>query len=261
MGGKERLLSDLWSNLDPTIFKAVLGLKLPEKEWIQRIARASIRGIEIEPIPDSLKGAAVLVSNYPSVKEALNAVLKVACLLPGEGLRLKAIARGSILTENNPLVGGLLAGGIFPAEKIDGIYRLNGTNTKRALAHLKGGGVLWLSPTGDTEENGLKVENLRHGVVEMALKCGIPIVPMGLEINSKKKVVRVRFGNKMILPAEGNISVYNRDEHVHLLSVLVLARIAQTLPAGQRGDFEDVDSMIPRIFEKLSAFQEVKDLC
>lgn len=237
MGGKERLLSDWWSSLDPQIFKAFLGWKLPEKKWVQGIARARLHGIEIGQIPDSLKGAAVLVSNYPSVKEALNAVLKVACTLPGKGLRLRAIARGSILTESKSYLGGFLAAGVYPAEKIDGIYRLSNVYIKKALDHLRSGGVLWLSPTGDTEGNGLLIKDLRYGAVDMALRCRVPIVPMGLETNNQEKVVRVRFGEEIKLPSEEKINAFDRNRHVHLLSVLVLAKIAQMLPVEQRGDF------------------------
>jgi len=165
--------------------------------------------------------------------------MSVGLRLPDE-LSLVAIARREIVTKTHPALGGFLSRGILPADKNEaGRYSLNIKNTAKALRHLKEGGVLWLSPTGSIEGNGLRVKNLRHGAVIFAQKTDVPILPMGLITNQDGKVERVKFGQPITLPPEDQVSLFDRDTHLNSLSLLVLAEIAKLLPPGQRGDFED----------------------
>ena len=231
--------AEVYSRVNTGIFNLVSSLELTEKPLVRKALGKIIRGIEIENIPDTLSKATILVSNYPGIQETLKAVMKVGFKLPDE-LSLVAIARREIVTETPPALGGLLYRRVLPADKNEaGRYSLNIKNTARALRHLKEGGVLWLSPTGSVEANGLRVKNLRHGAVIFAQKANVPILPMGLITNQDGKVERVKFGEPITLPPEDQVSLFDRDVHLDHFSLLVLAEIAKLLPPGQRGDFED----------------------
>lgn len=246
-------LPGIYAKADIMILRLVSNLKLAENPLVRKaISEFSLRDIEIDRIPDSLLEAAVLVSNYPGVKESLTAVMKIGCELPGQKLRLKAIARREVITKSNPVLGGFLAEAVFPAEKDDtGKYSLSNRTLARALEHLKQGGVLWLSPTGNTEENGLKIEDLRYGAVSLALKTKAPIIPMGLITNSDGMVRKVKFGQAIVLPSLDKTNFFDRDRQLHLCSLLVLAKIATLLPPGQRGDFEDWETKMTEIERSL----------
>lgn len=195
--------------------------------------------------------ASVLVSNYPGVKEGLRAVVKVGCHLPGSKLRLLAIARKAVVTEGNPFVGGFLSKAVLPAEKDEkGRYSLTSGTMVRAFRHLQQEGVLWLSPTGNPEGNGLMIKDLRFGAVALALKANVPVVPMGLITNQEKKVKIIEFGEAIVLPSLERVSIFDQDENLRLLSLLILAKIAALLPSGQRGDFEDFKTAIEEIESK-----------
>jgi len=234
------IFSKIYADVDSGIFNAVSGLRLPENPLVRKILKETLRGIEIRSIPESLAGGAVLASNYPDIKETLRAVLKVGCLLPGPELRLLAIAREDIVTRTSPFLGGFLKEAVLPARKDEeGRYSLVPSYAAKALNHLKKGGVLWLSVTGSTEGNGLKKEHVRHGAVALAQKAQVPIVPMGIITNEAKKVIQVRFGQAMIPSSPEEISDFNIDEYRHSFSLLVMEAIAELLPPGQKGDFEN----------------------
>lgn len=244
-----------YAGVDTGILEFVSSINMVEKPFVRKLLSGIIRDIEIEGIPDSLAKSAVLVSNYPGVKESLKAVIKVGCELPGSQLRLLAIARKEVITESNPILGGFLKEAVLPAEKNEeGKYSMSHRSTVKALKHLEEGGVLWLSPTGNTEGNGLRMKDLRFGAVALALKTNVPIVPMGLITDKDNKVKRIKFGKNLVLSPIEKVSVFNQDEYLRLLSLLVLGEIAALLPPDQRGDFEDAEAKIKDIKNKLSSF-------
>jgi len=214
---------------------------------VRRLTDWSIRGIEVAPIPASLDGtrAAILVSNYPSVFQSLRAVMKVGCRISPERIRIRAVARPEIITEANLLFKALGVGQfVFPVHKDQaGAYRLEGRLVKDILRWLEiRGNVLWLSITGRTRGNGLLEGDLRTGAATFSLKKGVPLVPMGLVTRQKKgklRVVGVRFGEPIYLPPTSEVDDFARADYLIDLTKLAMCSVAQLLPSGQRGDFEN----------------------
>jgi len=241
------------------------SLRLAERsKEIRRAVDLGVRGIEVEPMPPCLAEgkSAILVSNYPSVSKTVEAVLKVACRLPGEKLRLKAIGRKEVVAEASLWLRALGVDWlVFPAIKDEaGRYMLEPETLKEVLAHLDGeGNVLWLSITGKTRGNGLLESDLRTGAALFSLKKRVPIVPMGLVAKGEGKelrIVKVRFGEPLnppehAMPWLGKLSEFEMGDFLVDISRLIMCRIAALLPAGQRGDFEDVDDKLREVGRRL----------
>jgi len=231
------------------------SLRLVERSReIRRAVDMGIRGIEVEPIPPCLAEgkSAILVSNYPSVSKTVGAVLKVACRLPGERLRLKAIGRREVVTEAGLWLRAIgIDCLVFPAIKDEaGRYMLEPEIIKEVLAHLEGeGNVLWLSITGKTRGNGLLESDLRTGAALFSLKKRVPIVPMGLA--TEGRIVKVRFGEPINPPELGELSEFEMGDFLVDVSRLIMCKIAALLPAGQRGDFEDVEDKLTEVRGRL----------
>jgi 1-acyl-sn-glycerol-3-phosphate acyltransferase len=232
---------------------------LDRSRWVRKITDVAIMGIEVEPIPACLGDGkrAILVSNYPSVSQTLRAVMKVGCRLPGQRFRVKGIARKEVVAKANvPLKALGVDQHIFPALKDEsGKYALEPESLKRVLAHLNGqGNVLWLSITGNTRGNGLLERDLRTGAALFSVKKKIPLVPMGLVIKEKEgkaKIVKVRFGNPINPPKVGELNEFEKGDLLVDISRLVMCQIAALLPAGQRGDFEDVEDKLREVKSRL----------
>jgi len=239
----------------------VCSLRLLDRtRWARKILDMSIRGIEIEPIPACLSDSqrAIIVSNYPSVPQTLMAIMKAGSRLPGEELRLKAIARKEIVTQANVLLKALgVHRYILPALKdSSGKYALEPGTLKEVLTHLDGrGNVLWLSITGKTRGNGLLERDLRTGAALFAVKKNIPIVPMGLvtrEEDGRVKVVKVRFGEPIYPPKVDKLGEFEMSDFLVDTSRLIMCHIAALLPPGQRGDFENVEEKLKETKERLN---------
>ena len=232
---------------------------LDRSRWVRKMTDMTIVGIEVEPLPACLGDSqrAILVSNYPSVSQTLRTVLKVSCRLPGEKLRLKAIARKEVAAGANVLLRALGVDQlIFPALKDQsGKYVLEPDTLKKVLAHLDGqGNVLWLSITGNTRGNGLLERDVRTGAALFSLKKKIPIVPMGMVTKEKKgkiQIARVRFGEPIYPPEVGKLSEFERGDFLLDISRLIVCQIAALLPPGQRGDFEDVEDKLREVRSRL----------
>lgn len=218
-----------------------------------------IRGIEVEPIPSSLDEGerAILVSNYPSISKTLRALLKLGCRLPGEGFRLKAIARKEVKTEANPLLKALgIDKFVFPAQKDEaGVYKLERRTYREILDYLdQPGHVLWLSLTGKTRGNGLLEGDLRTGAALFSLTKGVPMIPMGLVTKregGKSKVVKAKFGEPIDPPKVRDMTEFERSDFLIDFSKLAMCEIAKLLPPGQRGDFENVEEKQVEIERRL----------
>ena len=233
---------------------------LDRSRWVRKMTDMAIMGIEVEPIPACLgEGkSAILVSNYPSIPQTLRAVIKVGCRLPGQKLRVQAIARKEVAAGANVLLRALgVDQHIFPALKDQsGKYVLEPDTLKKVLAYLDGqGNVLWLSVTGNTRANGLLERDLRTGAALFSLKKKITIVPMGLvtkEKEGKPEIVRIRFGEPIHPPEVGKMGEFERSDLLVDISRLAMCQIAALLPPGQRGDFEDVEEKLIEVKERLN---------
>ena len=233
---------------------------LDRSRWVRKMTDVAIIGIEVEPIPACLGDdkRAILVSNYPSVSQTLRAVIKVGCRLPGQKLRVQAIARKEVAAGANALLKALgVDQHIFPALKNQsGKYVLEPETLKKVLTHLEGqGNILWLSITGNTRGNGLLERDLRTGAALFALKKKIPIVPMGLvarDKDGKPKIAKVRFGEPIDPPEVGKLGEFEMGDLLVDISWLIMCQIAALLPLGQRGDFEDVEEKLREVKERLN---------
>jgi hypothetical protein len=234
---------------------------LDRSRRVRQLMYVAIRGIEVEPIPEVLYGQqpAILVSNYPSVGQSLRAVIKVGCRISIERPRLKAIARPEVVTGANFLLKALGIGlFVFPVHKDQaGAYRLHGQLAKDILRWLDGpGNVLWLSITGRTRGNGLLEGDVRTGAAAFAIRKGVPLVPMALETREKKgkrRVVRVRFGEPVYPEIPSDIGEFERTDYLIDLTKLAMCRVAELLPTGQRGDFEETRQKLEETKRRLGA--------
>jgi len=234
---------------------------LERSRRVRQIMGLAIRGIEVEPIPSCLDQRAILVSNYPSVSQSLRAVIKVGCRLSGEKPRLRAIARPEIVTEANLLLKVLgVHKFVFPVQKDHaGVYRLETKVIKEVLSYLNGPGhVLWLSITGRTRGNGLLEGDLRTGATLLSLKKGIPLVPMGMitrEARGKSRVVEVRFGEPISPAQPWEMGDFDKVDMLIDFSKLAMCQIANLLPPGQRGDFENAEQKLAETTRRLGMDQ------
>jgi len=253
-------VSNVSGKISQRIDAALRSWRLLERgRWFRKMTGMAIAGIEVEPPPACLGDGkrAILVSNYPSVSQALRAVIKVACCLPGEKIRLKAISRKEVIAEANVLLKALgVEWRIFPAQKDQsGKYTLETEALKKILAHLSGhGNVLWLSITGNTRGNGLLERDVRTGAALFSLKKNIPIVPMGMVTKEKKgkiQIVRIRFGEPIYPPEVSELGEFEMGDLLLDISRLIMCQVAALLPPGQRGDFEDVEEKLRDVKERL----------
>jgi hypothetical protein len=249
-----------WGRTRERINIGLRSLKLLDRSrWVRKITDLAITGIEVEPIPACLDEGkrAIVVSNYPSVSQTLRAVIKVGCRVPGQEFRATAIGRKEVIAGANVLLKALgVDQHIFPALKDpSGKYMLEPGTLKKTLAYLEGqGNLLWLSVTGKTRGNGLLERDIRTGAALFSLKKRIPIVPMGLvtkEEGEEIKVIKVRFGEPIDPPEAGEWGEFERGDLLLDISRLTMCQIAALLPAGQRGDFEDVEDKLREVKSRL----------
>jgi hypothetical protein len=225
---------------------------LERSRGVRRIVDLALRGIGVEPIPPYLgeEHKAILVSNYPSVSQTLRAVLKVGCRLPGEGFRLKGIGRPEVSTQANFVLKALgIHRLLFPVRKDEaGAFTMDRKILQEVLAYLDGPGrVLWISITGRTRGNGLLEGDLRAGTVLFSLKKGVPLVPMAIvtrEHKGRPKAAKVRFGEPIDAPQIEGMDDFQKADFLVDFSKLVMCSIAELLPSGQRGDFENADDIL-----------------
>ncbi len=253
------VLGEISEGIDARLCSLVL---LERGRKVREMVDLGIRGIEVEPIPSSLDEGerAILVSNYPSISKTLRALLKLGCRLPGEGFRLKAIARKEVKREANLVLKALgIDKFIFPAQKDEaGVYKLERGTYREVLGYLdEPGHVLWLSLTGKTRGNGLLEGDLRTGAALFCLAKRVPIIPMGLvtrEERGRSKVVKVRFGEPIGPPKVGEMTELEKSDFLIDFSRLAMCEIAKLLPSGQRGDFENVEEKWIQIERRLETY-------
>jgi hypothetical protein len=238
------------------------GLNLLEHSApVRKLVDLSTGGVRVDPIPPCLGEThrAVLVSNYPSVSQTLRTLIKVGCRFPGPGYRLKGIGRPEVVTQANNLLKALGVDSlIFQVYKDEaGAYRLHRGVIKEVLAYLDApDSILWLSITGRTTGNGLLEGDLRTGAALFSTTKGVPLVPMGLVTREEKgrlRVVRVRFGEPIDPPETEALGDFQRSDLLIDLTRLALCRVAQLLPPGQRGDFEQAEEKLEEIEARLAA--------
>ncbi|MCX6025990.1 MAG: lysophospholipid acyltransferase family protein [Chloroflexi bacterium] len=111
---------------------------------------------------------------------------------------------------------------------------------KQALAHLRGGGVLGMSPEGTRSQSTHALIEARDGVSFFAARTGVPILPVavwGTETiprllpRLRRAKVFLRIGKPFSLPA----APHTRGEELNRSTEDIMCAIAALLPPAYRG--------------------------
>jgi 1-acyl-sn-glycerol-3-phosphate acyltransferase len=126
---------------------------------------------------------------------------------------------------------------------------------RQVLARMKAGGILVIAPEGTRSKTETMAEG-KPGVAYLALKAGVPIVPVGLVGTEdrvvveqlkhlKKSEIKITVGMPFNLPA---IQRVNREEVLKQYTDEIMCRIGALLPEKYRGVYADH----PRLKELLT---------
>lgn len=215
--------------------------KLIDKFCNQKIYNAEI--------PESLNGA-LLVTNHISRLDVVFLMLstkrKDVIALTGSNYR-RALFFGTIL------------------KKLGVIWLDRGESDFKAMRetakYLKKGWIVGLAPEGRRSRSG-KLIKAKPGAVLIAMKTGVPIIPVGLVGTAdmgkairkwRKMDVTIRFGESFYLP-EQEENEHNRD-YVERALDEIMCRIAVLIPEEQRGFYADH----PRLKSLLAEIEETKN--
>lgn len=206
---------------------------------INLIARVEIRGSENIPT----EGGFVIATNHLG---RLDAALPFYAL---EGDFILTIAEKY---EHHWLFGPI-------GNAIDGIWldRFNADvgAIRQVLTRMKAGGILAIAPEGTRSKTEAMAEG-KPGVAYLALKAGLPIVPVGLTGTEdrvvierlkhlKKSEIKIVVGKPFNLPS---IQRKNRDENLRQYTDEIMCRIGVLIPEKYRGVYANH----PRLKEFLS---------
>jgi hypothetical protein len=100
------------------------------------------------------------------------------------------------------------------------------------------------------------VDDRQNEGQQFATRKGIPLVPVGLvttEQKAKLRVVRVRFGEPIHPPQVQDCDDLHKADLLIDLSRVAMCQIAQLLPPGQRGDFDNADEKLTEAIRRLRA--------
>jgi len=100
--------------------------------------------------------------------------------------------------------------------------------------------------------------DLRTGAAMFSLMSRAPIVPMGVitkEKEGKRKVVKIRFGKPIDLPKKVDIGSFEMGDLLVDYSRLTMCKIAELLPPGQRGSFENSEEKLIEIEKRLGVIK------
>ena len=193
---------------------------------INLIARVEIKGYE--NIPE--EGGFVVATNHLGR-------LDVALLFYGlEGDFILPVAEKY---EHHWLFGpiGNLMGGIWLDR-----FTADISSIREILARLKAGGILVIAPEGTRSKTEAMAEG-KPGVAYLAMKAGVPIVPVALAGTEdrlvmdrlkhlKKSDIKIVIGPSFTLPS---MRSGNRDAVLKLYTDEIMCRIAALLPEKYRG--------------------------
>lgn len=213
-----------------------------------------IRDIKVGNIPQDVRNylrdinaRAIMVSNYPyDRKNVVRATIKIASHILGSK-EFRAIAGQDIL-EKPPVILEKLGFRkmIFPAIKSEsGTHYLDDDVKAAVNAHLdKKNTVLWQSATGRTRWNGLGEEDVQIGAAIASAIHQVPIIPLGYitKKNHGKEKIIITTAGSLIEPPVLTQPMTRRQRTDELIghSLYVMFKIAELLPPGQRGGFEDL---------------------
>lgn len=199
------------------------------------LLRLEMEGVEYMPA----EGPAIIAINHLSFLDPV--------LLSSVPQR-KVISMSKAENLRNPILGPLLSAfDAFPVNR--------GKADRRALSTslqvLEAGGLLLLAPEGTRSSDG-QLQAGYDGLALVAVKSGVPIVPVGLSGTNqfkrnlkrlKRTRVRMVFGRPFWLQAAGRRP--DRDE-LSAMTREVMYQIAALLPPKQRGVYADLNQASQR---------------
>ena len=215
--------------------------KLIDKFCNQKIYNAEI--------PESLNGA-LLVTNHISRLDTVFLMLSTK--------RRDVIAMTASNYRTAFFFGTIL-------KKLGVIWLDRGESDFKAMRetakYLKKGWIVGLAPEGRRSRSG-KLIKAKPGAVLIAMKTGVPIIPVGLVGTAdmgkairkwRKMDVTINFGEAFYLP-EQEENEHNRD-YVERALDEIMCRIAVLIPEEQRGFYADH----PRLKSLLAEIEETKN--
>lgn len=116
------------------------------------------------------------------------------------------------------------------------------TAFRKTLEVLRSGGCVGISPEGTRSDSGALLEG-KAGTALLAIKSGVPIVPVGIAgtegallpmLTFQKPVITARFGPAFQLPS---LERENREEELKCYTDEIMCRIAVLLPEKYRGHY------------------------
>jgi 1-acyl-sn-glycerol-3-phosphate acyltransferase len=219
--------------LDAAITPLIGTLTFGGRIFVRGMTRLKVEGA-LDEIPRD--GPLIIAANHAS---NLDAVVLGSWLMPKLGRRIHWLGKKELF--DWPIVGWIAAhGGVHPVDRSGAdveAFRL----AKRILDE---GQVLFVFPEGTRSADGALHEG-RDGVAVLALRTGAPILPVGIGGSSGvwprgQKLphpgghVTVRIGHAFRLADELPDGI-DRKAAKGLATDLIMRRIAELLPEGQRG--------------------------
>ena len=217
------------SETTPLIRTVALGGRI----FARAMSRIRIEGA-VDEIP--LEGPVIIASNHAS---NLDAVVLGAWLTPKLGRRIHWLGKKELF--DWPVVGWMARnGGVHPVDRDAAdveAFRL----ASRILAE---GNILFVFPEGTRSADGA-LQTARDGVAVLALRSGAPIVPIGIAgsngvwprgqtLPHPGGRVTVRVGRPLRVADELPPGTDRRTAK-GLATGIIMRRIAELLPPGQRG--------------------------
>ena len=199
-----------------------LGIRI----YLRLICRIKVSGRE--HVPE--RGPFIMVTNHlSSVDPPL-----VVSLIPA---RLRMTGMAASAHRHDAFTGWLLnLGGAIWVRRGEG----DRDALRQSLEALSSGRPLGMSPEGTRSKTGALIE-AKTGVAFLALRAGVPILPIALADTQKvyaswrrlrRPTVHARIGPAFALPPRGDGP---RREHLQYCTDLIMARLASMLPEEYHG--------------------------
>ena len=221
--------------IDSSITPLISVVTFAGRTFGRAVSRISIEGA-LDTIPRS--GPLIIAANHAS---NLDAPVIGSWLIPRLGRRIHWLGKKELF--DWPIVGWVAAnGGVHPLDR--GAADVDAFRLAERI--LDEGHVLFVFPEGTRSPNGA-LQQARDGLALLALRTGAPIVPIG--ISGSDRVwprgqrlphpgghVIVRVG-PAFRPADELPPGTDRRAAKSLVTSLIMRRIAELLPARQRGAY------------------------
>jgi 1-acyl-sn-glycerol-3-phosphate acyltransferase len=207
------------------------------------VSRVSIEGA-LDEIPS--EGPLIIAANHAS---NLDVPVIGSWLIPRLGRRIHWLGKRELF--DWPVIGWIAAnGGVHPVDR--GAADVDAFRLAQRI--LDEGHVLFVFPEGTRSSDGA-LQEARDGVALLALRTGAPIVPIG--ISGSERVwpkgqrlphpggrVKVRIG-RPFRPADELPEGTDRAAAKRRTTDLIMRRIAELLPATQRGVYRGAEGVLP----------------